>query len=192
MPGRRSREKEPRHGWLPFEIVAVHEGRQPASEPPHHAPSGAWTYLECAIGDESRVEFVVGTYNPPAEGAPFAWGEARMAVKEGSARALLLKWFATAFDTPVPTLPGNEPLSKGPMALHTAVLGTDQVRASREGGFKDSGGGWVATKWLLESGGQEAEVYFNYNIDLGWGDFLETDEGYRQALLAILARTLGG
>jgi hypothetical protein len=72
--------------------------------------------------------------------------------------------------------------------MQTAVLGTSLARGAG-GGFKGRGD-WSATKWFLQNGQEEAELFFNFNLVSGQAEFAEKDQDYREELIEQLVAAL--
>src|SRR5262249_7136148 len=150
-------------GNLPFEILAVHEGKTPAREPPFHAEGGEWLFLECRAGDENPAPFTVGVLTRGKDDRPMVWGKAWLAVVDREAGARLVRLFADAFfeDEPPPAQL-RRPLE--PLLVRTANL--DDLRRHLGDEGVPPPDAWSSTKWFLELGRFSAEVYFNYNLGL--------------------------
>jgi hypothetical protein len=174
-------------GHLPFAILAVHEGRTPAKEPPFHTPGGEWTFLDCQAGGGDPVRFTVGVLGRGKDDRPLVWGKAWLAAADRGDGARLVRLFAHAFseDEP-PSRAPQRPLK--PLAIRTANL--DDLRRMIDDNAGEPADRWHATKWFLGVGPHEAEVFFNYNVSLMRGEFAEKDPDYREDLLAILAIVL--
>jgi hypothetical protein len=134
-----------------------------------------------------RRSFTVGVKGARSAGAPFAGSEAIIAVSDPGIGARFVERFAQAFHTAVPAPAERRPLRPTPFAM--AILGESMSREN--GGFRSTGkGNWTASKWFFEDDGDEAEVFFNFSVLDGVGEFSEKDEGYREALAAALAHRL--
>jgi len=107
-------------GNLPFEIIAAHEGRTPANEPPFYAAGGEWLFLDCRAGHEPPALFTVGVLAGGKDDRPRVRGKAWLAVADREAGARLVSLFADAFFVDEP--PPLEPRPLGPLLVRTANL----------------------------------------------------------------------
>jgi len=185
QPGAIAEESE-RWGYLALKIAGIHERQKPIDQSPWHADGGDWTFLECELSKEPAAKILVGTRTRSSEKGdiPLSWGEARLAVSNATAGARFIEAFAKAFHLQPPLSHGNKPV--GFVKINTAVLGNRLVR-DPAGGFKDGRRGtWTATKWFLQDGTSEAEVFFNYSVFEKRAEFSEKDEEYREDLIQQL------
>lgn len=175
-------------GSLAFKITKVHRNRKPVGAAPGHAAGGVWTFLECRTAEPKPVSFTVGVWSQGSgRDAPVAWGGATLLVGDPAQGGAFLERFAKAFHVDPPRPRAPQPLEPSP--FRTAILGVDMAR-NPGGGFGGEAGSWTACKWFLNNEGREAEVYFNYSLEQGEGEFSEKDFDYREDLVAILATLL--
>jgi hypothetical protein len=175
-------------GWgrLDFDIVDVQEGRKPTKEPPFHVAGGRWTFLDCRGGTDALARFTVGLLVKGKDDAPVEWGKAWLAVPDRQAGTRLLGVFASTFFTDAP--PSRVPqYPLQPLPIHLANL--DLFRWTPGAGPEPPRHGWHRTKWFLQAEGY-AEVYFDYNLELKTGSFLEKERDYRVDLVGMLAVAL--
>ena len=174
-------------GYLAFRITHVYQDAQPTDAPPWHSAGGPWTFFDATLAGDPAVPFTVGVKGARSTGASFAGSEAIIAVPDQEIGSRFVERFARAFHTAVPAPAERRALR--PTPFPTAMLGESMKR--EKGGFRSAGtGNWTASKWFFEDNGNEAEVFFNFSVSDGVGEFSEKDEDYRQALVAELAHTL--
>jgi len=172
---------------LGFAITAVHDKQQPTEQSPWYGDGGDWTYLEAKT---KGATFVLGFQSQPLEGVPFERATAMLIAPDKASVEALTKELATVLGTKPPDR--FEHTGK-PLKMSGVVLGRDQART--ESGYGGEGGGWVTCKWTIEgetaAGEPEnAEVYFNFNLDEKQGVFAEKDEIYNDFLIESLATRL--
>jgi hypothetical protein len=174
-------------GHLALKVVKVHEGQKALDKAPWFAAGGDWTFLECETATEPAVPVLIGARTTSAESGdlPISWGEASITVANREVGGQFVEAFAKAFHQTSPPSHGQTPTLQ--VKVHTAILGTRQVK-SPEGGFKGGRkGSWVATKWFLEDEMGESEVFFNYSAAERRAEFSEKDSDYRESLVQQLA-----
>lgn len=172
---------------LPFKILEVYQNQKPMDIPPFHSDGGDWTFFDCQA--DSNISFVVGTVSKTTEnGQPSSWGKAILAVADNESGRRFVEAISKAFGGTLPP-PSNTLQTPVPLLINTAILGEDLVREDG-GGFSGEGGGWTATKWFPSTDLTEAEVYFNFRLDQGQGEFSEKDADYADDLVSILASAL--
>ncbi|MBX3227161.1 MAG: hypothetical protein KIT84_35505 [Labilithrix sp.] len=103
---------------------AVHEGQQPTTTAPFHAPGGDWTFFDAEAS--GGVRFGVGFAKIPQEKLAFV-------------NAVL--WAPDRGQ-------GTKPLA--PTTFSIAVLGAG-MRPTGTGGYTGTGGSWYATKLFLQA-----------------------------------------
>lgn len=173
---------------LKFAVLNVRTGQKPADAPPWYAKDGDWTFFDCVSPGETSPTVTVGVKAvQPSGSAPIAFSEAVLVPLDRERGSSLVKVFAQAFGLPVPR--PKSPQALTPLRFPTAFLGEQQTR-TEGGGFQQGGGTWTATKWFLNSGANEAEIYFNYDLAHGQAEFAEKDSEYRESLLKVLATVL--
>ena len=181
---------------LKFTIKNVRRDRKVTAQPPYHEDGGTWTVFDCHViggggggGAPSPAVFTVAVDTPArvkdAGDVPIAFGNMMVLPPGGANGQNLVVALARAFqhDPPAPRAT-KTPLV--PARFRTAHLG-DGMQAHPDGGYGGSGGNWSATKWFCNAAGYEAEVFFNYNLVDGVGEFAEKDSDYRDDLLNVLA-----
>jgi hypothetical protein len=171
-------------GFVPFDIVAIHENRTPQDAAPFHAPGGRWTFLDCCVARKPGARFTVGLLLEGDSGQPSMWGKAVLAVVNRRDGAAVLRAFAAGFftDVPEPRLP-RRPIE--PLHCGTANLSDLGRTLEVDSGTEDTN--WVRLKWFLEMDRFSAEVFFVFNLTNRRGSFSEKDTDYRDDLLGILA-----
>src|SRR5262245_209608 len=180
-------QDEARH--LSFRITAVHKKRKPSETAPFHVAGGDWTYFECQATSDPNAVFTVGVLsNNGPRNAPIAWGKATLIVKDREAGTRFVELFSKSFASKLPTATKRAYVPE-PLSVRTAILGHDMQR-DRQGGFSGAAGGWTATKWFPEHDGESGEVYFNYDLSKGEGEFSEKDAEYADPLVAVFASAL--
>lgn len=70
------------------------------------------------------------------------------------------------------------------------VLGERLNRDTSDGFFADPPGDWTASKIFLPKGGDQGEVFFNFNPVIGKGEFSLKDADYGDYVLGELAKVL--
>ena len=76
------------------------------------------------------------------------------------------------------------------LAFDAVVLGERQSKNPSEGFSSKPPGDWVVTKIFLPKGGDDGEVFFNFNSVLGKGEFSIKDSDYGDYVLGELAKVL--
>lgn len=132
-----------------------------------------------------RFQFIQG----PAygDGIPLASAEGRFLAVAGSDDTVLLEDLKKALEAKQPA----KKFPKAPeLAFDAVVLGQRQSR-DPSGGFSDNpAGDWIATKIFLPKGGDEGEVYFNFNPVLGKAEFSIKDSDYGDYVLREFGKVL--
>jgi hypothetical protein len=163
---------------VPFELKIVAE------------PGGVQLY-DCtyrARGKIARFRIRFEPWRPAASGeepVAFAGGEF-VAVRGSENSALLddLKVVLSAKKMPSKTV------RVARLPFDAVILATKQSR-NAAGGFADRPtGDWVVTKLFLPKGGDRGEVYFDFNLRLGVGEFEEKYPEYGNYLVSQLAKVL--
>jgi hypothetical protein len=132
-----------------------------------------------------RIQFVQGT----AYGGEISLvsAEGKFLAVSGSDDTVLLEDLKSVLEAKMP--PKNSPRVRE-LAFDAVVLGQRQSR-SPSGSFSDKPpGDWIATKIFLPKGGDEGEVYFNFNPVLGKAEFSIKDSDYGDYLWGALGKVL--
>ena len=175
--------EEPPH--LDFKIVKSYANQKPIDHAPWHTSGGEWTFFDA---EAHGAHFTVGHFAKPMKNPELAgfggFGDGMIAVPTSDDGAQLASAFGAIFLVPVPQ---SGPKGKtNALQFRTAVLG-DHVARSPAGGFGDTGS-WIATKWFLNGG--EAEIFFNFDLESGRGEFSQKDSDYDKGVAAQLAHGL--
>lgn len=176
-------------GYLALKIIKVHEKRKPLDQAPWHIEDGDWTFLECEFKSSSSILIGMKTGSKLDDNIPISWGEARLALSNPAHGPYFIEAFAEAFHQKAPPRHGEKP--PGFITIQTAQLGSNLVRDTVSGGFREGRrGGWTATKWFLQDEIAETEVFFNYSIAEKRAEFSEKDPEYRETLVQQLVKAL--
>jgi len=168
---------------LAFRIVKVYDRQQPTPEGLGHADGGTWQFFDATTSD--GAPFTFGMFAAPAKGElPMSFGEFVLATPD---RARFVTALAKGFGQGVPAAATAARKGK-PMQMRLVVLGRNQARLPG-GGYGD-GGTATATKLFFQAGGEEAEVFFNFDVAKKSGEFSEKDADYDKALVGIAAAGL--
>lgn len=172
---------------LDFEILDVDRGQQLADQPPYTKDGGDWTVCTCRALAGSRPAFYFAERSSePTQGAPFAWGEARLWVPSAKDGADLAEAIGDAFRVTQGRgrAPGSAPAP--PLCFGTAVL--SRSTAPRPDGSLGGDGSWTASKWSYE---EAIELYVNWSLDEKRGSFAEKDEDYAPEVYAAFRALVG-
>lgn len=172
---------EPPH--LAFRIVKVYDAQKPTGDGLGHAAGGTWQFFDAVTAD--GAPFTFGCFAPPAKGeVPMSFGDFVLATAD---RARFVASLAKGFGQEVPAAARAERKGK-PIRARLVVLGRNQKQMPG-GGYGD-GGTATATKLFFESGGADAEVFFNFDVAGKSGEFSEKDADYDKELVGITAAGL--
>ncbi len=162
-----------------FAITKVYEAQQPT--PAGHADGGTWQFFDAQTSD--GAPFTFGFFAKPAQGDfPMSFGDASLSTPD---RARLVASLAKGLRVAKPTATKG----KGtPLKMRLVVLG--RGGAKRAGGGYGDGGKFVTTKLFVESGGKQAEVFFNFDVAGKTGEFSEKDASYDKLLISIMGTAL--
>jgi hypothetical protein len=182
-------EDEPDWAQLKFTIANIRRDQRMTEQPPYYTDGGTWTVFDCKIPGPPPAVFTVAVDAPkPLKGGgddvPVSFSNVMLLPASGANGDNAVAAFASAFHAEPPPRRAKQPLV--PTRFGTALLGTD-LHADPRGGFSGSGGKWTATKWFCDAAGYEAEVFFNYNLADGVGEFAEKDTDYRADLVNVIA-----
>jgi hypothetical protein len=170
--------------FLTFSILEVRTNQAPVDAAPWFAPGGKWLVFDGrTVGG---AEFTVGLKpEDRSPGQSFGFSDAMLIVKNRTAGRLFVDEFARAFEMLSPESGSDHPIV--PLRLATSILGEGRSRSST-GTFSGSGGEWVASKWFVPKGdGDNAEIYFNYNLIEKQGEFSEKSRSEAPVLVRIFA-----
>jgi hypothetical protein len=118
---------------------------------------------------------------------PLVSAEGKFLAVAGSDDSVLLEDLKTALEAKHPAK--NFAKSRD-VAFDAVILGQKQSR-DLSGSFSDNPpGDWIATKIFLPKGGDDGEVYFNFNPVLGKAEFSIKDSDYGDYVLKELAKVL--
>jgi hypothetical protein len=176
-------------GHVNFHIDAIHDHQQPIEDFPGHADGGSWTFFDCTTvpGD---AHFVVGmTVDAPPGMDPATSSRGRAIVRTADRASTdgFLAAFAQGFHTSVPEAQTPKPLR--PLVFPMAIMGRSMTRAEGDV-FTPGGGTWTVCKWTPTTPRLESEVFFDFNVETGEGQFVEKEPGLRENLMAVWARIL--
>jgi hypothetical protein len=169
---------------LDFEILDVDLGQQIVDAPPYAKDGGDWTVCTCRLLSGGRAAFYFAERGAPsADGAPFAWGEARMWVPSVADGADLAEAIGDAFRVTQGRSRASGSMPAAPLSFGTAVL--SRATAPRPDGSFAGTGSWTASKWFYEDA---AELYVSWSLDEKRGRIAEKDEGHAPELYAAFRR----
>ncbi len=169
---------------LDFEILDVDRGQQLVDEPPYSKDGGDWTVCTCRLLSGSRAAFYFAERSGPSgDGAPFAWGEAKLWVPSVGDGADLAEAIGDAFRVTKGRSRVSGSMPAPPLGFGTAVL--SRATSPRPDGSFAGSGSWTACKWFYE---EATEFYVNWSLDEKRGGFAEKDEDHAAELYAALRR----
>jgi hypothetical protein len=143
------------------------------------------TYLAGGKTARFRVQFIQGAlFNSDP---PLASAEGKFLAVAGSDDAVLLEDLKRTFEA---KQPAKKSKKNAELALDAVVLGQRESRDSSGGFFANPPGDWITTTIFLPKGGDEGEVYFNFNSVLGKAEFSIKDSDYGDYVLSELAKVL--
>jgi hypothetical protein len=122
-------------------------------------------------GAKAAFYFAERSGEPKDDGAPFAWGEARLWVPSADDGADLAEAIADAFRVTKGRARAEGKAAARPVSFGTVVLSRGTAPAPK-GGFSGEGS-WTASKWFYE---EAIEFYVNWSLDEKKGSFAEKDE----------------
>jgi hypothetical protein len=143
-------------------------------------------YQAAYVAEGKTVRFDIElTMARPSGQMPFAFTKGKfIAVPNSDASGLLIALQKTL---QAKTVPAN-PVRVAELPFNAVILG-DHVSHSSNGGFAvKPPGNWTTTKLFLGDG--SSEVYFNFNLVLGKGEFAVKDPEYGDGVLLELAKVL--
>jgi hypothetical protein len=154
------------------------------------APNSKARLFDCwytARGKTARFRLELEWGPMPKDSFPVVSGEGRFTSVPGSDNSVLLEELKKALDAK--QMPGVS--QRVPELLFSAaVIGEKQSRTAG-GGFSDHPlGDWVLVKLFLPKGGDDGEVFLNFNPVLGKGEFSIKDSDYGDYVLNELAKVL--
>jgi len=118
---------------------------------------------------------------------PMAPAEGKFLAVAGSNDAMLLEDLKRILEAKQPV----KNASKIPeLAFDAVVLGQKQSRLPSGSYSNNPPGDWTVTKIFLPKGGDEGEVFFNFNPVLGKAEFSIKDSDYGDYVLTELAKVL--
>ncbi len=174
-------------GNLTFRVRNVRKDQRPIEKDPWFEQGGTWVAFDCVAEEEHGMgEITIGVKPADDRSSRFAFSTGKLIARNREAGARFLAAVAKGFHQQLPPAQRPEPLT--PMEFNLAILGEGMGR-EEAGGFGGNGN-WTATKLFLQDAGVEVEVFFNYNLVAGEGEFSEKDEEYRADLIQTLARAI--
>jgi hypothetical protein len=152
--------------------------------------SQSWIAIHTAEGKTAKFRIELGQATASdaknAKDLRFSFGVGRFASEAGSDPTEFLAELKRALEAK--SLPNKKAEKIPSVKFDFVVLGQNQSRGS-DGGFSDHPrGNWTATKIFLANG--QAEVFFNFNPQLGKAEFAIKDSDYGDAVLAELVKVL--
>lgn len=173
-------------GGLKLKIEAIHKEHVLDKLPGGSKlqKGGTWTVLDCVVTDLPEAKIAIAVESVMAKGERFSWNNAAIYPRDEKGGAAFLDAFGKAFHAKLP--PARKGVLNRPFSFPSVILGANMGRDETRGTFSGKGT-WVATKWFVQLGGAEAEVFFNYNETTKEAEFSEKDEDYRDDLGKLFA-----
>lgn len=142
------------------------------------------TYQSRGAVARFRLQFAAGAMSGEI---PMAPAEGKFLAVAGSNDAMLLEDLKRILEAKQPV----KNASKIPeLAFDAVVLGQKQSRLPSGSYSNNPPGDWTVTKIFLPKGGDEGEVFFNFNPVLGKAEFSIKDSDYGDYVLTELAKVL--
>ncbi len=156
---------------LPFVISNVRTDQAYSPVEPYVRPGGEWTFFDCALKDDPAAKFTVGL-SPDRQSAKDAFiqfDNAVMIVPDRDAGTRLITDFGNWFHLESPPRMHFNDIE--PLSVSTAVFGHNLDEHLTPG----SSGPWTAENWFFGNFRENAQLYFNYNLNELIGNFSEPD-----------------
>jgi hypothetical protein len=157
----------------------------------HDVKNGGGQLFDCAYGTGGKVARFRIRFEPWRSAAsgeePVAFTSGEFVAVRGSDNAAL------SDDLKVALSAKKMPAKSARVARlpFDAVMLAQKQSRSATGGYADRpAGDWVVIKLFLPKGGDKGEVYFDYNLRLGAGDFEEKYPEYGNYLVSQLVKVL--
>ena len=164
---------------LPFVISNVRTDQAYSPVAPYVRPGGDWTFFDCALKDDPSAKFTVGLSpdHQSSKDAFIQFDNAVIIVPDRDSGTRLTTDFGNWFHLDLP--PILHPTDLEPLSVSTAVFGHNLDEHLTPG----SSGPWTAENWFFGSPRENAQIYFNYDLNELVGAFSEPENPHQDTLL---------